>query len=67
MLKASRTGVFIGSGYSMSLFLGANTEYSQTYCNDARITEVQYFGVLDELRVFNDELTEDDIYTIFMT
>ena len=65
VLKARRTGYYAGNGYVMTLLVGANTQYSQTYCNNARISEMQFFGVMDELRVFNGELTQDDVCALY--
>ncbi|UJR17332.1 hypothetical protein I4U23_004227 [Adineta vaga] len=53
--------IYNGTSYVMVLFVITNTAYSETYCNDTRITEVEYLGVLDELRNLNNKLTEDDV------
>ncbi|CAF1302014.1 unnamed protein product [Adineta ricciae] len=66
VFKARRTEYYAGNGYIKTLHVGANTQYSQTYCYDARISEMQFFGVMNELHVFNRELTQNNLCTLYM-
>lgn len=60
-------GYFGASGYTMNLFVGNGGPESLSRCVASAIPSRQYLGSLDELRVFNMELTQDDICALYST
>jgi hypothetical protein len=65
VLKANKTGFHSASSYPMKLFVGSGGVYGDSYCSSSRIQAQQYLGDLDELRVYNAELTQNDVCALF--
>lgn len=60
-------GYFAASDFTMRLFVGNGGSDSHNGCDPSIIPIQQFLGSLDELRVFNGELTQDDICALYST